>query len=448
MFKVNKHFVLKFINKTILFGLFHNSWIFLSGPITLFLIVKYFAPEVQGFYYTFSSLIGLQIFVELGLSTVIISYASHEWAKLKITDLNNIEGNTIALSRLSSLSNLAIKWYFFGGILVSFFLFSFGYYFFSKNNNSNYIVDWLYPWLFLSITTGVNMWFSPFYSILEGCNQIEKVYKFKFILTFLTSIVTWLSISFGASLWVLVINSMFILIFNFLFFYKKYRYFFKQLFYYPIVEKIKFIEIWPMQWKIALSFISGYFFSTFFTPLTFKISGPISAGQIGLTFLLLNALGSLSVTWIVAERPRWGMLVSKKEYTLLDKSHKELTLISSLIFLLGIIFLYITIKFFYSINHQWSTRFLPPNIFLFFAIGMLAGNFTTSFSYYLRAHNIEPLLIQSLSSAIFHLISAIFLGSKYGLIGIAISYFTISILYSLPYVLLVWYNFKISKKIS
>jgi hypothetical protein len=33
----------------------------------------------QGFYYTFGSVLALQVFVKLGLVTVIVQMASHEW---------------------------------------------------------------------------------------------------------------------------------------------------------------------------------------------------------------------------------------------------------------------------------------------------------------------------------------------------------------------------------
>ena len=68
--------------------------------ISIFLITYYFSPEAQGFHYTFSSLVAMQSFVELGLYLVILNTSSHEWAKLQLGKDGHIEGDSVALSRL------------------------------------------------------------------------------------------------------------------------------------------------------------------------------------------------------------------------------------------------------------------------------------------------------------------------------------------------------------
>lgn len=67
------------LSRAVIFSVLLKSWQAGAGLLGLFLISIYFPPEVQGYYYTFASLVALQSFVELGLYLVIVNSASHEW---------------------------------------------------------------------------------------------------------------------------------------------------------------------------------------------------------------------------------------------------------------------------------------------------------------------------------------------------------------------------------
>ena len=57
-------------------------------------------------------------------------------------------------------------------------------------------------------------------------------------------------------------------------------------------------EIFSLQWRIAVSWVSGYFIFYFFTPLIFMIYGPVVAGQFGLTFNMIRSLSTVSLSFI------------------------------------------------------------------------------------------------------------------------------------------------------
>ena len=40
-------------------------------------------------------------------------------------------------------------------------------------------------------------------------------------------------------------------------------------------------EIWPFQWRLAVSWLCGYFTFQLFNPILFAVRGPIEAGQMG-----------------------------------------------------------------------------------------------------------------------------------------------------------------------
>ena len=84
------------IDQAVFYALLARGWRVVGGVISLLLIAKFLTPEIQGYYYTFQSLIALQVFVELGLVVVVVSVTSHEWAKLQLDEEGGIAGDPVA----------------------------------------------------------------------------------------------------------------------------------------------------------------------------------------------------------------------------------------------------------------------------------------------------------------------------------------------------------------
>src|ERR1039458_3157649 len=115
------------LDRPLFWGLFGKSLNALTVPVTTILIAFYFSPELQGYYYTFLSLAAMQTFVELGLTGVIATFASHEWANLTWTKCGGIEGNPVSLSRLSSLGSFSARWFLAAGGIITFLLLLVGF---------------------------------------------------------------------------------------------------------------------------------------------------------------------------------------------------------------------------------------------------------------------------------------------------------------------------------
>ena len=109
-----------------------------AGSIfTLSLIALFLTKEEQGFYYTFGSILALQVFFELGFNGIISQFAAHESAHIfsYISSENNVELK--AQSRLSSLLHFCIRWFSLLSIGIFVLLIVVGYVFFSKYGKKN-----------------------------------------------------------------------------------------------------------------------------------------------------------------------------------------------------------------------------------------------------------------------------------------------------------------------
>ena len=195
-------------------------------------------------------------------------------------------------------------------------------------------------------------------------------------------------------------------------------------------------EIFPYQWKIALSWVSGYFIFQLFNPVLFATEGSIVAGQMGMTIQVLNAIQGFSMNWQNTKIPLYCGLIEKKDYreldTLFTKTIKQMLsvcFVILLVFYSVIIFLRTTS---FSIGDTvFAERFLPYLPMVLMTIPVIVNQFVTSWATYLRCHKQEPYLVLSVFMGILCCLSTLIFGKLYGLYGITIGYSALSLLVSL-----------------
>ncbi len=427
------------VDRAVFFGILARIWQTCAGPVTAILIASKFTPELQGYYYTVSSILALQMFAELGLGTVIIQFASHEWSKLNLDCFGQIVGDDRALSRLKSIAHIAFKWYFVGALVVGIGLAIGGYFFFSQKPETGII--WRAPWLILCLFTGVTFCLVPVWSLLEGCNQVANVYMYRFWDGLFKNIPIWLAILAGAELWTLAVSSVAGLIWAVLFLHQRYWQFLKTLlFSRPIGRGIKWqSEMLPMQWRFAVSFLSGYFVFSMFTPVLFQYHGAVIAGQMGMTLSLIAVVSSISSVWVQPRAPYFGILIAQRKYEQLDKLLWRLVIIVATVASLGALSVWSLVFILYKVQFSLITRILPPLPTGLFLLATVIMVISIPFSIYLRAHKREPIMVVSVVAGIMICISNLTLGKYFSANGMAAGYLGANILV-VPFIFLIWYR--------
>lgn len=406
-----------------------------GGLFTLFLVASNLTITEQGYYYTFGSILAIQIFFELGLSNIITQFVAHENAHLIWNDSGSFSGSNISSSRLSSLLRFTFRWYLIIGILLFFGLIFTGNYFFQSFGSQSDFVEWKYPWMILAITTTLSLIVSPFLAFFEGLGKVRQVAKMRFFQQLTQLFLVIVFFTSGFKLFASPIASLFSFL---LIVYWIFR---------PENKRILFIiwrsidkyrvnykeEIFPYQWKIAISWISGYFIFQLFNPVLFATEGAIVAGQMGMTLGVLNAILMLTLSWINTKVPTFSMLIAKKEYVKLDlifnkalRQSTYLNIFFMFFFLFGIIMIrYYNLKIG---NKNIGDRFLSylPMISMMFPIFL--NHLISAWATYLRSHKKEPLLYQSLVVGILCSLSTLFLGNKFGVIGISVGYMFVTVI--------------------
>lgn len=425
------------IDRAVFYAITLRIWQLLAGAVSVVLISLFFTPEIQGYYYTFSGLLALQSFFELGLHIVIISSASHEWARLHLDSQGRVAGDPDARSRLISLGRWIVAWYAIVAFVFTVIVVIAGTLFFSAKPTVG--VEWFPPWFLLVLLSALLLWALPLNALLEGCNQVATVNRFRLIQAVCANLVVWTAIALGWGLWAAVAMTAARLLCDLVLIGVQYRRFFADFWRKPEGAVIDWsTEVWPMQWRIAVGALFSYFEFSLYTPVLFFYHGPVLAGQMGLTWTLLIAVQSAALSWPQSRVPRFGMLISERKFAELDRLFIRLTAIS-LAALTGVSMLaWSCVWLMYATEFRLAERFLPPLPTGLFFVAIVLYQVPRCQEIYLRAHKREPTMVVNVMSCCLIGLAVWILGSRFGAIGAAGGYLAVVALFILPVKTYLW----------
>lgn len=425
------------LDRAVLFTTLTQVLRFVTGPVTMILIVTHFSPELQGYYYTFGSVVALQVFLELGFSQNILQFASHEFSKLRLVEGKRLEGEPVALSRLGSLARLAFGYYGVAAVLV-FGLIGLGGHLFLASGGGHG-VNWSGPWWIVAAFTSASLVINPAWSLLEGCNQMAAVAGYRFWLTLGAFLVTSLGIVGQAELYSLALAAATSLVLGVIFLFWGWRDFFWQLLSLPQGESISWSrEVWPFQWRIAVSWISGYFIFSLVTPVAFRFAGPVEAGRVGMTFQLVRTVGGVASAWLSTKIPRFGMHVARRDWAGLDSLWRRSTTQTLAVGFAGLLLLFTAIPVAEAVLPGLGGRLAGPGPTAWFSVAVLMNLLVSAMAYELRAFKREPFMAISVLHAALAAGLMIPLTQAWGIGGTAIGYAAATWLAAAPAAYVYW----------
>ncbi|MDB4926299.1 hypothetical protein [Mucilaginibacter sp.] len=412
-----------------------------GGIISIVFIAKFLSPDEQGYYYTFASILAIQIFFELGLSGIITQYAAYEFAYLKWDDDFKLTGEEYYKSRLSSLLIFCVKWFAIIAFILFFVLLIAGFYFFSKFNKGLNI-EWQKPWIILCIATSLNLFIDPLLAFFDGLGHVKDMSKVRLVQKSVNIGLLFIFFACGFKLYSSALASLIAISVNYV-----------QIVFSNKIKILRVIwlakaewiinyyrEIFPFQWRIALSWISGYFIFQLFNPVLFATEGPAIAGQMGMTIATLTGIASISMSWIVTKVPFLSMLISKREFTTLDTNFKKIFIQSLGINIIITCIFFALVQIAKTLNWGLTSRFLTTIPLLCMCLASIANQVAFAFATYLRCHKKEPMLVQSIAMGSLICVSTIVLGKRYGLIGMTTGYFFLTCIVGLSWTVYTFIN--------
>jgi len=420
------------LDRAVIFTVLARGWSSAAGLVTVILIAHFLSAAEQGYYYTFGSLVALQIVFELGFSFVILQMASHERAHLAISKSGEITGDPVAHARLASVLQKSVRWYSVAALLLLCALAPAGIHFFSAHTQPGLPVAWKLPWLMVALAASLAFQIDPMFSFLEGCGYVPQVAHMRFWQAFAGSLLAWTSLLLHHGLFApaMIITGQVLVGAGWLF---TRRGLLLGLFRHPSGQhRIQWgKEVWPFQWRIAISWICGYFIFQLFNPVLFAYWGPVAAGQMGMSLTIGNSLFSIAIAWVSTKAAPFGAMIARKEYARLDETFFRALAQSLLVCVAGSATVWSVVVYLNLKHIHFAHRVLGPLPFGLLLLTIVGQHIMSSEALYLRAHKQEKFLMITILTASFMVTSTYFLGKRFGAIGMVSGYLVINIVIGL-----------------
>ena len=177
-----------------------RGWGILAGGLSIVLVPLFLSPTQQGFYYTFASVLALQVFFELGLNQVIIQLVILDAAHLNIQDDGEVIVDTARIHRLSGLVSLLRRWYALAAFLFVVLTGGAGWVFFDAKGCDMSMAQWGATRVVLVLFTSINLFLSPHLTVIEGTGQVGAVARLRLIQSMLGYCAMWVLLLLGTGL--------------------------------------------------------------------------------------------------------------------------------------------------------------------------------------------------------------------------------------------------------
>ncbi|BDB18523.1 hypothetical protein RJC98_02580 [Pseudomonas allii] len=416
----------------------NQLWRLLSGPALLILVPIYLSPEAQGYWYTFISMAALAVFADMGFSAVLLLFASHEFAHLKFNNQKELSGPAENISRLATLLSFAMRWATAMALVVFPAVLAMGYYVLSGKSVA---LNWQLPWLLYGAASVLVFINSIALSFIEGCDSVGDIQKIRFHISIISVLVSVGLLITGADLYALAFSLLASALVGSMIILRRYKAMLSQL--YRLARLYShpwFKEIMPLMWRFALSWISGYFVLSIFTPLTFSYHGAVQAGQVGLSIAVCMAMFSIANIWITIITPKINIFAAQSNTLQLNSIFKKGISLSILTYIMGMVALF-TFTWLMKGHPLVENRLLPTPSLLMVSVGWLLQLAINGMAIYMRAHKKEPLVVVSVANGLYVAITT-WLAAKYLPFEYLFSGFVSAYLLVLPWVYWIFRSFK------
>lgn len=415
------------VDRAVAMTLLGRGWLILATPLTLVFIARWLTPVEQGFYYTFNSMLALQVFFELGLSFVLLQYVSHERAALDETEEGEFAPSA-AQARIRSALTQALHWYGVIAALIVAGLIPAGFIFFGRTaGQAN--VHWRWPWIALVVCTALNLMTVPYASVLQGLGHVAEVAQVRLYQSVGQNVALWVGLAAGATLFTpalaSAVSAVLALTMATGIMGRHLRAIMRS--YADAIRVSWKHEIWPFQWRIAVSSVCGYVTFQIFNPVIFASRGPVEAGRLGMSLAIANGLSTVAMAWISTKSPEFGVLVARRQWRNLDLRFVQTLRQMMAVCCIGLAAFWIGAYGLKVMHHRLAQRLVDPYTLVLLVGATLVNVLLFAEAIYLRAHREDPFMPLTILIAVMMACSTLLLAKPFGARGIMAGYLATSL---------------------
>ena len=420
------------VNRPVFFSMLTRGTQGVAALLTILLVARLLDGPTQGYYFTILGFIAFVQLAEFGLTYAVMQSASHE-APAATRDGTRFPEPGVG-DRLAALLRGATRFNAATIVLATLLVAGVGtrMLFTGDATVSTTAEMWAPPWVAALLAVAASQLLNPRVSLLEGAGFVGDVWRFRLTQELSAGVVLWVALLAGFGLWAIALCFATRAGVGFAWLASGWR-----RRYFVALRRPRAVagsdiywwsEVWPFQWRIGVSALSGYLIFQFFTPLMFVIKGPAAAGQFGMTLALTNGLLTVTTAWLSSQAPLFGQLVATRSYDQLDRAFVRSVRSSFLVVLLTGAAISVGVLMLDRLQHPLAQRLLPPSAFLLFVAATITNHLIFAMAIYLRAHRREPLMISSVAGAVVTPIAVGYVGLHAGTAAVAATYLALTVL--------------------
>jgi hypothetical protein len=179
-------------------------------------------------------------------------------------------------------------------------------------------------------------------------------------------------------------------------------------------------QVWPMQWRMAVSMACGYFIFRAITPIVFITSGAISAGRFGLTQVAIDFASQVSSSWLMVRTPTLAKMHSLQMFAKRNQTFRATFSLTLAVYAGCIVLGMVVLETLEPFHPRLASAFLDKGTFLLLAAWAFGNQILQLWATYCRTAGAEPFMKISIASAVATLLGSIPTGYLGGVTGIAV----------------------------
>lgn len=330
-----------------------------GAPVILWLAATRLPLSQQGYFFAGVNIVALAQLFELGLGTIIVQFASHEWRALRRSPTGGFEGDAAARDALAALLHSALVWYGRSGAVLFAVAGVGGALLFDVRR------DGLSPalWLVLSLLTALYLAVIPLICVAEGGGEVVSVHYMRGVQAAAAWAVMCIGLTIGDPLVAVCLGAgaQFAVAVAWLLW--RQRGLLQALRERPSRDARLSAELLRRyrreQGRSARLWVALSLMFQALAPIVLYLRGGDEAGQLGVTLAVALAPLTLSMAWLHGRFPAFGALVADGQIRAFDRLARRAASEAAAVFVVAALCLGYCVMLLPRFGPALAARFLP-----------------------------------------------------------------------------------------
>jgi hypothetical protein len=345
-----------------------------GAPVTLYLAATRLPPNEQGWYFVAINIVAFAQVCELGLGTIIVQFASHEWPRLRWGRSGGLEGDPSSRDSIAALLVTATRWY--GGAALALFAIAGigGALIFGAGLGGPRLAFMIF-WLGFVAVTALYLLAIPFICVSEGCGDLLAVQRMRMWQASTILVALWIGIVTLGPLTAAWLAATAQLLVAAVWLFTRHRGLLRAPRKLPAllldgvkglakryrVEQARSAQLWIALW-VAPQLLA---------PVLLRMRGGDEAGRLGITLAVATGPLTLAIAWLHGRYPSFGAMIAGGRTREFDLFARRATVEAASVFAAMCVVITGLVMLLPYVAPAFGMRFLPPLSLL----ALMAGNF-------------------------------------------------------------------------